>query len=389
MNRCLILITLSVLLTALAVADAGAIHKDPTDFHNDYPVLQGPSVSAQQVEEALKTDNGVNLASTKVEGDLELPRGGFESLAANDTVFAGDLTLGECEDCPAKPDKTTLYFEDSDFEGKVDFYFYDPESLQFIDCRFKQKATFHSLNSPKFKLNGSIFDSDAIFTAMDVVELGLWEVHFKDSADFAGAQIASVNTFRLRADEPIYIRWSQLGDRWVEEALGWATSADVEERLPQYESQLMFWKNNFVELGYVSDARSVNYEIIKYRSEYLMGWPGWTATTVLGFASAFGTKPFRPFWISALAIIIFGVIYGASNRSFSLKEGKSSESNQPHIGFALLYSLDTFIPFVTVTDVREQEWKISDSHQWLELIEQLLGFALFSAAAYSITSYVI
>ena len=63
---------------------------------------------------------------------------------------------------------------------------------------------------------------------------------------------------------------------------------------------------------------------------------------------------------------------------------------RPLAAFSLLYSIDTFIPFITVTGVKDWGYATKGWSYWgIELWERLAGLYLFGAAAYSITSYAI
>jgi hypothetical protein len=153
----------------------------------------------------------------------------------------------------------------------------------------------------------------------------------------------------------------------------------------------LFWKNNFKNLGYESDARAANYEIIKLRRDYFMSplSTRWVATAILGLPSAFGTRPYRPLLISLIVICIFGFLYFLRD-PFELEDpDEAGKPKAPLWTFSLLYSVDTFIPFVTVSNIKEWGWKIADDWRWWELLEQILGFFLFSAAAYSLGSYIL
>jgi hypothetical protein len=165
------------------------------------------------------------------------------------------------------------------------------------------------------------------------------------------------------------------------------------------ESQLLFWKNNFIGLGYVADARLVNYEIIKLRRESMDPLSvEWVVTGLLGLPSGFGTKPYRPLWVSLIVVLAFSVLYWLGNAFAKDKEdegdGKARSNKparpvRPSFFFSLLYSIDTFVPLVAVTGVKEWGWKTSDEYRWIEVSERIFGLVLFGAAAYSVGTYVI
>ena len=55
--------------------------------------------------------------------------------------------------------------------------------------------------------------------------------------------------------------------------------------------------------------------------------------------------------------------------------------------YALLYSLDTFVPLVDITGVKGWGCALSQQFRGLELAERLLGVIIASLAAYSVGSY--
>jgi hypothetical protein len=90
---------------------------------------------------------------------------------------------------------------------------------------------------------------------------------------------------------------------------------------------------------------------------------------------------------------LFSVLNSPQNRcksTFELEDpDEAGKPKAPLWTFSLLYSVDTFVPFVTVSNIKEWGWKIADDWRWWELLEQILGFFLFSAAAYSLGSYIL
>lgn len=146
----------------------------------------------------------------------------------------------------------------------------------------------------------------------------------------------------------------------------------------------------------------MNFEIISNRRELesrpniegLMGFWDLLATTILGPPSRFGSDPFRPLVISLIVIPIGWLAYwilGSRWKVFvTTTEEKPVRDKRPLGLFSLLYSIDTFIPFVTVTGVKDWGWETKGWSYWLiELPERLAGLYVFGAAAYSISYYVI
>ncbi len=52
--------------------------------------------------------------------------------------------------------------------------------------------------------------------------------------------------------------------------------------------------------------------------------------------------------------------------------------------FAFAFSLETFIPFLTIPGIKDSKWELA-SAWWLEPVVGVLGVVLFGLAAYSLT----
>lgn len=225
-GRLATLIAQSVLLVALVATNAMAEHGEGQNSEN--PIDQ-PTVSAEYVEEVLAKEHSINLAHTKVEGDLQLHASEIERFSAQDTVFEGDLDVDPCVEqrsgrCEGDVGESVFEFTTSELLGRVDFTDLDwpPDAyfgkLWFINCEFKQETDFRSISSPEVNLLDSVFEEDVAFTSATVSgTIALSGVHFKGAADFTGARFGYIRTYRLQANEPIVIRWGQFPESWVEQ----------------------------------------------------------------------------------------------------------------------------------------------------------------------------
>ena len=279
----------------------------------------------------------------------------------------------------------------SQFRGPVqlDNTFYE---ISFEDCLFSRDVKFNGTfgSVDQLWLYGSTFEGDVAFSDFyPIYDLNLYDVLFKGIVDFFSTFVQDMNTTRLRTDRPINIRWSQFGDGWLEHSLSWAGAIQQPHRKEYVETGLMFWKNNFARLGYERDERKVRLELIRFRRKYLSpSQVEWWATYLLELPSGFGTSPYRPLWLGLLVIDLFAIAYWRKN-AFVLKDAASRSYRPPVFVLSILYSLDTFLPLVSVTGIKSWSWDIAPDLRRLELLERLLGVAITALSAYSIGSYVI
>jgi hypothetical protein len=59
--------------------------------------------------------------------------------------------------------------------------------------------------------------------------------------------------------------------------------------------------------------------------------------------------------------------------------------NKPFFLFSLFYSLDTFVPVVNITGVKDWGWSVANAFRWIVVIERVLGLSISVLAAYSIS----
>jgi hypothetical protein len=350
-------------------------------------VVTGPGIrDAREIVELLTKHPSIKLQNVTIKGELDLNNElNVNSLACENVDFTGDFK--------AVGSKGDLEFTKTTFQGVVDFYICQVGSLDFDDCDFRGNANFHSLSTPSFSLVRSTFRQDAVFVASAVENLNLADTHFERAVDFSGAVIGEFNGPRIRSKEPIVISWAQFGNKSIAGYLEWAGNFESEERLSrlkQMEADLLFWKRNFLALGAQSDARIVNYEIIRLRHTYFMSPRqfDWWATFLLSLPNGYGTSPYRPLWIALIIIALFAVVYWRAD-SFVAEGAVQRYPKIPLLPFAFFYSIDTFLPFVNVSGVKDWGWKISQKYRWVELVERLLGLLVSALAAYSLGSYLI
>jgi hypothetical protein len=238
-------------------------------------------------------------------------------------------------------------------------------------------------------LNGSRFKDHSVFVNMNVAKLlNLADVMFEKSVDFSGARIGEMNPIRLSSDAPIQILWSQFGCAWRDRLYSWALATEGDDRrsrLQQFETALQFWKRNFASLGQKRDELEANYELVRLRKRYFVRkyGLGWWVSTCLELPSRFGTRPLRPPIVGIVLVLAFGCIYWWTDPFRATVPNPLDK--RPLWAFAILYSVDTFVPLVHITGVGDWGWAVSNPYRWLVLFERVLGLATSVLAAYSIS----
>lgn len=352
-------------------------------------ILKGPVTTDEQIWSALNTTGLVSLENTTVSTNLNLDLASIANeqvqITARNVNFLGKVTL---EGGYNRDQYIRLDIQDSQFQEAVtvEGSYYD---INFEDCLFNKDVKFdgHFGSIEYFSLYGSTFEGEVAFDDLNpIFSINLYDVVFKDRVEFFSTVLLHTNTTRLRAHQTINIRWSQFGEEWLRSKLSWA-EARQEQGQPHgkeyVESQLLFWKNNFSQLGYTRDERKVTSELIKFRRSFLNPLQvEWWVSFLSGLPSEYGTHPYRPLWLGLLVINCFAILYWKSS-AFVLKKDKTDTHQLHPLLFSFLYSLDTFIPFITVTGVKEWEWELSPQFRRIELIERLLGLLLATLSAYS------
>ena len=111
----------------------------------------------------------------------------------------------------------------------------------------------------------------------------------------------------------------------------------------------------------------------------------------VGSAEPFGTRPYRPFWIALAVIALFALIYAVSRPFARSDPEKGAVSIAPRPLFALMFSVDKFLP-VNATGIEEWGWDIAPDRRWIRWlanVESLLGFVITALAAFSVGSYLL
>jgi hypothetical protein len=384
-------------------------------------VIEDKEVTDSQIQKVLESKGRIKLKNVQVKDRLVLPRT-FDLFVAENVVFEAGMEGGRSELTPEdEPASGRLQVADTKFLGPVDFTGGKYLDVKMEDSIFQEDAIFHSLVTDCFWLTHSTFQGQVIFSNLDVRFLQLTDVKFNNVADFGGAVIDDFDAVRIRTEKPILIEWEQFGEKWFRSNLDWAVETDEEyeelsaafpefkklhpelglpetyvrlsegaerSRLKQIEVELGFWKRNFEELGLHADARHANYRINELRRTYFSSFPAKSTIWVLEKPNGFGTNPYRPLVYSTVIILAFWLLF-LRRDPFIEKETPEipRRPKRPLVIFALLYSIELFIPVVTVTGVENWGWVIAPNYRWAELTERLMGLVLTSLAAFSLSEY--
>jgi hypothetical protein len=426
----LILLSISLLLPLLnanrATAEANCIESEaskPEDPCEGCKVIKDKEITAAEIESLLKEKGRIKLENVQVKDRLVLSEP-FDLLVAENVVFDAGMDGSRPEVASEKTDAFgRLELEKVRFRGSVDFYLAEYLDLKIRDSTFEEDAVFHSLAVPCLWLTRSSFEGQATFVSLRVAFLQLTDAKFKEGADFSGAVIAEeLSAFRIHTGKPILIRWEQFGPNWYSKTSDWAIETEEEygymlanfeearkqlpwlpekppppqsdeaerSRLKQVEAELGFWKRNFEQLGLQIDARLANYRINELRRNHFSSYPAKASNWILEKPNGFGTNPYRPLIYSAVIILAFAALYSIRDPFIEKKATPPetpSRPKRPLVIFSLLYSIDTFIPLVTITDVKDWGWIIDANYRWVELTERLIGLGLTSLAAFSLSIY--
>jgi hypothetical protein len=211
--------------------------------------------------------------------------------------------------------------------------------------------------------------------------------HLEQPIDLESASLDSL-TLRCSASQSVLIRWEQFGDRWIDSELK-AGAADERATAQRLRREALCWKHQFEANGRNADALTANYAAISLNRDYVLkrGGIDWLAAWMLTWPTSYGTAPWR---LLLYSVVIIGVcwIFFLVADPFDEKEEGKARPKRPHALFALLFSVETFVPVLQVTGIKDWGWTIIGWRRWVEATEGLLGGVLTLLAAYSLASYV-
>jgi hypothetical protein len=349
-------------------------------------------VTAEQVAAELRETGEAHVSDATVTGTVEYPDSAG-SLTMENVVLTGGLE-GRTEEgvLPGQVLRPrALSFTHVEFQQPLDLYLAEITSFECYDCVFEQRVNLHSVRATEsVVLYHSTFRDRLTFIDLTAEYIQIYESDLQKGALAWGADAPRWNLVRILTGEPIGIAWRQFGHIWLDDKASWASagfdSLDRSSRATQAEGELRFWRQNFDALGRREDSREVNRELILFRQEQVLPTFSfeWIATWLLDWPSAYGTRPYRPLWVSALLILLFGAFYWRRDVL-----DPQPDSTLRRAGMALSCSLDAFFPVVSVTNFKESGHKVKPVWHHVVSIERVVGFLLTALSAYSVTSYVL
>jgi len=351
-------------------------------------------LTARTLERQLARGGMVKIRHRLVTGPLRLQEG--DSLDARDSKFTGPISVAASEFPRSRPvlaNRTrlgALNFERVKFKGEVDLYLLKLASFNCDECDFAEDLNMHSVETDDLWLLRTAVRGFSVFAAAEIRYLNLADANFEKTADFGGARIGKFNAPRLRVSNPVLITWRQLGDDWAKTEDDWATAVSGDERasrVAQVEGELRFWKRNFTELDQPRDAREANFQLIKLKrsEEFKPLQIDWWLARVLEIGSRYGTRPYRVLIIATPVIVGLTVLFVIVG--FRRKREDGGYDNLAfwrRLPYAFAFSLQTFVPFLTIPGIKDSGWKLANAW-WLEPLAGVLGVVLFGLAAYSLT----
>lgn len=216
-------------------------------------------------------------------------------------------------------------------------------------------------------------------------------VRFEQPVDIESARLSRLY-FPCRRSQTVYVRWEQLRLAWLEPIVAGLDRQKDERAVAQrLRREAQCWRDDLKANGRESDARHANHAAIQLnRDHVLRKWTSldWWAAWILELPTSYGTAPWRLLLVSIGLIVLCAVVYAVVD-PFEREGDAAPRPKNPLPLFSLLFSIETFVPVLQVTGVKDWGWHIGTSRlRWLEAFEGLLGGVLLLLAGYSLASYV-
>jgi hypothetical protein len=361
-----------------------------------------PPLTVAELADAFESETPVVVKGRTVVGDVELDGedlttrdvtfrdrvmvilGGMMALRFVDTTFAGPVELyggegpGSCYDC-------SLTGTNVSFEGRVTL---QPKNgaIELVDSTFSRPSEFVDTFS-SFHCRGCLFKSPVQFRGVRVDDFNFRDAVFDQSADFFDVTLERPRLTCFRG-KPISITWDQLGEAWMKTQLAEARSTDPEAPYEQLKAAILCWSDNFQTIGFERDATKARYAAAKVTREHLEQAPSlaWLFAWAPELVDGWGTRPWQPFVVGSVLILVFWAIFWAGCPFAQVKD--KPKPRTPAWAFAFFYSVETFIPVLKVTGIKDWGWTTAGYGRWVEVTEALLGALLTAIAAYTFAANV-
>ena len=139
--------------------------------------------------------------------------------------------------------------------------------------------------------------------------------------------------------------------------------------------EALCWKANLEATGRNADALDANHAAIEVNRDHVLAkWrPKWLAAWAFELPTNYGTDPYQLLLITLIVIALCAIIYAAADPFVEVETGKG-RPKAPLLLFGLLFSIETFVPVLQVTGIKDWGWEIKTSGwRWLEALEGLAG----------------
>jgi hypothetical protein len=344
-------------------------------------LFENATLTADELRAAMATYHRIVLRDVVVEGFLIIPSE-MEALSGEDVTFAGRVEADYSE----RETTRDIELNFARFEEPVNLSFSTWRQIFCSECVFEQDVTMAYVRAENLQIRDSRFVGRLDLARSNVEALGLFNVSLEDGGDLTGATATSLGTAGLTSREPIEVEWSFFGDKWFEAANDRLQSSEPSAQryaALEIEADFRFWRQNFDRLGRESDVWLVNRQLALFHRDHFLRPTdaSWWTTAAIDITTGYGTAPYRIFLLSFLAIVIFGVAY------LGLGAVQPAGDDMPapsRVLFALVYSLETFVPLVRITSRSTWNWEIDEHYNALVMLETLLGIVASVIAGYSL-----
>jgi uncharacterized protein YjbI with pentapeptide repeats len=388
----------TVLTIGLAAPASARAPMSPQEFRAALDAPGGATLRGRHITGPAVIENATLTTRDVVfDDEVTIWLGGDSALDLRDTRFKGSVELISpeppglpCGHCSLKAGQVT-------FDGRVQFsgrFFNDQGKLELTDSTFSRPSVFAG-NFTTLECTGCEFKSTATFTDATIERLDLTDAVFDEPPDFSHARLGAAELPCFRG-KPLYITWSQLDRAWLQRKLDRAGGTGSGESFgpalgyQQLKNALLCWRDNLNAIGFQRDATEVHRAAVLIARDHLDSKPStaWVFAWAPELIDGWGTRPWQPFVVGAGFVIVYFIAFATMSSYF--EEAKPDPvAREPIVVFAFFYSVETFIPILKVTGVKDWGWRTKGPARWVEVSEAFVGAILSALAAYSFAAHVL